>query len=213
MYVFLVHVKAELPTITQDDEYKIKRYLNLQRQILRAPNDKIYSLEMLSVRGEYIEDLVDMIGAYWIWRYTEEDIVQIRMTIQKDFTVQIEHPLYSGTNRNQIGRLNSSRIFNHNLCISTYPNRVNAQQVLSYYMVEIPQGKNWKYLKGNYCNVGGPNYKPSGGALALYKQQDELLDIEPQVIRRENLTNYLDVYPEFLQLKTMLDIQSGKLVK
>lgn len=142
--IFLFRKPANALEIPDNKSIKVKRYLNLQRQILRAPNERIHHLEELSVRGEYIEDLVDMIGVYWVWRYAGDQIVQLKMTIQPDFTVQVMDPTYRGTYSKQIGRLNTSRIFHHNLCISTFPSRQDQrQQIISYYLMEIPQGKLW----------------------------------------------------------------------
>lgn len=213
--IFLFRMPANVAKIPEQQAIKVKRYLNLHRQILRAPNERIHQLEELSVRGEYIEDLVDMVGVYWVWRYIEDNIVQIKMTINNDFTVQVIDPTYTGTFSKQIGRLNSSRIFHHNLCISTFPSRADLrQQIISYYLVALPQGNssNWKYLKGIYSNVGDGTHKSAGGMIAIYKEQVDKLDVDAQIIRRGQISDYLEEYPELVPLKTMLDMQMGKTV-
>jgi|GEM_PF-4823329 hypothetical protein len=211
--IFLVRLTNNLKKVPEEDAYKIKRYLNLQRQNLRAPNERITDLKELAVRDEQIENLELMIGTYLMWRYVGADILQIKIVIGMDFSIQVLDDLYSGTYADQIGKLNSSRNFHHNLCISTFPKR-GSQQVLSYYLIEIPQGQRWKYLKGIYSNVGNPEHKPSGGAIALYKEQEgESLELQPQIINKDDISEFLDDYPELVQLKTMLDIQAGTLVK
>ncbi|MDX1939186.1 MAG: hypothetical protein SFU99_01460 [Saprospiraceae bacterium] len=205
--LFLVKEDMDL---TASDLNRIKSYLNFHRQILRAPNERIKTLEDLAIREVFIDDLINMRGTYWMWRYHDEDIVQIKIVIEDDFTVRIFNPLYTGTFANQIGRVSVSRHFNHSLCIGTFPIRGSARQMISFYMIDMPQGNDWKYLRGVYCTVGTPTQKPSGGNLVLYKQQADPLDIVPQVIKKDDIPQYLENYGELVPLRTMLDIKTGR---
>jgi hypothetical protein len=65
-------------------------------------------------------------------------------------------------------------------------------------------------LKGIYANVGDGTHKSAGGMIAIYKEQVDKLDVDAQIIRRGQISDYLEEYPELVPLKTMLDMQMGK---
>lgn len=200
--------------IPVENQSLIRRYITLHRQNLRAPNERILDLSNLAIRGEFIADLAMMIGKYWIWQYLGDDILQIRMIIEDDFTVRITNPLYEGSLADQVGIINISKIFDPSLCISTFPERRQVQQqIISFFMIELPQRRDHgQYFKGVFCTVEQQKDEPFGGPLSIYKERpdDDFSDVKPQIIDKNDISDYLDEFVELLPVKTKLDILSNK---
>lgn len=188
------------------EKLSISRYLALHRQILRAPRENIGKLEDLAIRGEIVDSLVAMIGTYWIWRYSNGNIVQTKMTIKDDFSVLIKQPMYNAPYSEQIGVVNISRAFNHCLCITSLAMRgPHAYQVLSFCIVEILQTQtNFGFLNGAFCNVGtvGTDNQPIfGDNMIVYKEKPDapLALLVPNVIPEGEFAEYVESY-DYLEL-------------
>ena len=207
--VFLA--KGEPADIDEEDDLRIRQYISLQRQVLRATPATIETLDDLMVRGERVSDITNMIGSYWIWRYSNGNILQIKMVIHNDFTVSLEHPMYP----NLIGSFSTSKVFNHCLCITCFTKGLqNHEQVISFYMIEkLPHWQVSGILNGAFCNVGttGAYQQPLvGDNMILYKEKPdapfELL--VPSVIPEGAFAEYVESYdyPELLIVRSKLKV-------
>lgn len=212
--IFLVRMKEvdkEIIGINKEEEQKIKRYLMLHRQILRAPETRVENLDNLKVRGVLVEDIKHMIGNYWFWYFINDNkIAQIHMKIADDFTVRITNPVYRDSHRDQYGEIKITTSIKQNMCVLAYPNRNNKSQLISSYIIEMSHMEK-SILKGVYCTIGTDEQARTGGTIPIFKpltSQD--IGLEAQLINSqttEDIQNYFanyTEYPELLIIKNKL---------
>ncbi len=200
--LLMIKIGSDQQEASEPDTLRAERYLMFHQKNLRAPQERISSLTSLTVRDEPIENIVHMIGNYWVWHYSDKYLVQFKMEILPDFSVRIpDHPLHLGGNVNQIGQVSASRLANNCLCIGLRPE--NSFQILSFMMIEIPQSiLQGNILRGSYCTVGSDNRSPKGGNLALYKDDDFFPydELVPELILRKNIARHLHKYEDYAEL-------------
>lgn len=201
-------------SLSEEDELRIRRYITLHRQTLRASKESIRNLRYdLKIRGEDVESLAHMVGNYWIWQYIGNDIVQLKMVIQEDYSIHITNPLFQGNFAEQMGVISINRtVRDLNICISVLPRNSEKEQTYSFFMIELPvRTDHGNLLKGAFSTVEQQKDEPFGGALSLIKEEgDDLADLTPQIIKENDVNDYLENYVEFIPVKTRLDILSGK---
>ncbi len=200
--------------LSEEDELRIRRYITLHRQTLRASKESIRNLRYdLKIRGEDVESLAHMVGTYWIWQYMGNDIVQLKMIIQEDYSIHITNPLFRGNLAEQMGVISINRtVRDLNICISVLPKNSEKEQTHSFFMIELPmRTDHGNLLKGAFSTVEQQKDEPFGGALSLIKEAGaDLADLEPQIIKENAVDDYLEKYVEFIPVKMRLDILSGK---
>ncbi|MEN0047073.1 MAG: hypothetical protein AAF806_08455, partial [Bacteroidota bacterium] len=209
--LFLAKKPNENEKIGSEDDLCIRRYITMQQQILRAPKEEYIDLRRIKVKEEMLEDIRHMIGTYWIWRYLEDKVtkvVQLKLIIRDDFSVELEHPLYQAGYRDQIGSISITRQFKHQIFITT--NRKDSSQVLSSLMIEVLQDKSKTLLGGTFCNVGNGEILPSAGKMALLREDSDvpMTDLHPEIFLEKDLRNHLfkyDEYPELIKLRQKLE--------
>jgi len=196
-------LKTNDQPLNEESMLRVKRYMMLKRQSIRAPFRTLYALEDLKVNSNNsVDRIAHLVGTYRVWRYDDEgNIVQSKLTIADDYTTTLYSDLFTKEFNEQICLLDISTEYNHRLCISTHPSNTSTQ-IIYYAMVEIPHKRRVKYLNGVFCSVGAGREKSIGRDMVLYNDKSEF---KPTLIEKEEIKGFVDGKPDLQILRSRLN--------
>lgn len=149
-------------------------YLHMQRRNYRIPPRIITDLPAIRARGKLATEFLQLRGTYRLWSIEYKGrLIQSKLTIGKDFSVEFETLANSDNCQRQKGLISFNTTFSK-LCISAHQEFGLA--VLNYVFLDIDPGRKNSFGKGIYCGIGASGNSGLVGEYLIYIKEEEAFE-------------------------------------